>query len=108
MTSNNQSMDLVYLDNNATTQPAPEVVQAMLPYLSEVYGNPSSIHRFGQRARHGSVEARGGRHDRACLDYVGEQRDRRDLSGGRNRSNLQERTRAVSLRCHPGGGKGAR
>jgi cysteine desulfurase len=52
-------MDLVYLDNNATTKPAPEVVEAMLPYLTEWYGNPSSVHRFGQRARQAIDEARG-------------------------------------------------
>jgi cysteine desulfurase len=51
-------MDLVYLDNNATTKPAPEVVAAMMPYLTEWYGNPSSVHRFGQRARQGIDEAR--------------------------------------------------
>ena len=51
-------MDLVYLDNNATTQPAPEVVQAMLPYLTEMFGNPSSVHRMGQRARQAIDEAR--------------------------------------------------
>jgi cysteine desulfurase len=52
-------MDLVYLDNNATTAPAPEVVQAMHPYLAEFWGNPSSLHRFGQRARHAIDQARG-------------------------------------------------
>ncbi len=52
-------MELIYLDNNATTQPAPQVVQAMLPYLTELYGNPSSVHRFGQRARQAVDEARG-------------------------------------------------
>ncbi|MDB5320072.1 MAG: Aromatic amino acid beta-eliminating lyase/threonine aldolase [Phycisphaerales bacterium] len=51
-------MLLAYLDNNATTQPAPEVVAAMLPYLTEFYGNPSSVHRFGQRARQAIDEAR--------------------------------------------------
>jgi cysteine desulfurase len=51
-------MDLVYLDNNATTKPAPEVLEAMLPYLGDLYGNPSSVHRFGQRARQAIDEAR--------------------------------------------------
>jgi cysteine desulfurase len=51
-------VDVVYLDNNATTRPAPEVVEAMLPYLTEWYGNPSSVHRFGQRSRQAIDEAR--------------------------------------------------
>jgi cysteine desulfurase len=40
-------MDVIYLDNNATTKVAPEVIDAMLPFLSENYGNPSSMHSFG-------------------------------------------------------------
>src|SRR5438045_2131523 len=51
-------MDLVYLDNNATTSLAPGVLEGMMPYLTEWYGNPSSVHRFGQRSRHGIDEAR--------------------------------------------------
>src|SRR5688572_23869019 len=51
-------MDVVYLDNNATTKPAAAVVAAMMPYLTEWYGNPSSVHRFGQRARQAIDEAR--------------------------------------------------
>lgn len=49
----------IYLDYNATTPVDPEVVEAMLPYLAEHFGNPSSSHEFGHRA-HTAVEmARG-------------------------------------------------
>jgi len=52
-------MDVIYLDNNATTRPDPAVVTAMLPFWLEHYGNPSSVHRMGQRARQAIDEARG-------------------------------------------------
>jgi cysteine desulfurase len=48
-------MKRIYFDHNATTPLAPEVLAAMLPYLTEEYGNASSIHAFGQNAR-GAVE----------------------------------------------------
>jgi cysteine desulfurase len=48
----------VYLDHNASTPVHPEVLAEMLPYFSEVYGNPSSIHGFGRAAREGLDVAR--------------------------------------------------
>lgn len=48
----------VYLDNAATTQIDPEVVDAMIPFLKEHYGNPSSIHSFGRTTRAGIERAR--------------------------------------------------
>src|SRR5580658_6809296 len=48
----------VYLDYNATTPMAPEVLEAMLPYFSERFANASSIHSQGQRARYAVEDAR--------------------------------------------------
>jgi cysteine desulfurase len=48
----------VYVDNNATTKVAPEVVEVMLPYFSELYGNPSSMHFFGGQVERQVNEAR--------------------------------------------------
>ncbi|MCI0624873.1 MAG: cysteine desulfurase NifS [Acidobacteria bacterium] len=44
-------MQRIYLDNNATTRVAPEVLQAMLPCYQDAYGNASSVHAFGQEAK---------------------------------------------------------
>lgn len=49
---------MIYLDNAATTKPAPEVVEAMLPYLAENYGNPGSIYSIGAAAKKAVNEAR--------------------------------------------------
>jgi cysteine desulfurase len=49
---------LIYLDNNATTKVAPEVLAAMLPYLSEFYGNPSSAHSLGRTMKAAVERAR--------------------------------------------------
>ena len=51
-------MKPIYLDHAATTPLDPEVLEAMLPYLRDSYGNPSSVHRLGQRARGAIDEAR--------------------------------------------------
>jgi cysteine desulfurase len=51
-------MELIYLDNNATTRVAPEVFEAMQPYLTLLYGNPSSAHGFGRNLRGAVDQAR--------------------------------------------------
>jgi cysteine desulfurase len=48
----------IYLDNAATTQVFPEVVEAMLPWFTEQYGNPSSLYQFGQDAKTAITDAR--------------------------------------------------
>ncbi len=49
---------MIYLDNNATTRVAPEVFEAMRPFLTEAYGNPSSAHTFGRKMRASLERAR--------------------------------------------------
>ncbi|MFO7607348.1 MAG: cysteine desulfurase NifS [Desulfurivibrionaceae bacterium] len=49
---------IVYMDNNATTRVAPEVVEDMLPFFGEYYGNPSSMHTFGGQVGQKIAEAR--------------------------------------------------
>lgn len=51
-------MKTIYVDNNATTRVAPEVVEEMSPYFSELYGNPSSMHFFGGQVQTKVEEAR--------------------------------------------------
>jgi cysteine desulfurase len=50
--------DIIYLDNNATTPIAPEVFEAMVPYLTEYYGNPSSAYTFGTKVSKALATAR--------------------------------------------------
>ena len=50
--------EIVYLDNNATTRVAPEVFEAMVPFLTEFYGNPSSAYSFGKKVEGYLIEAR--------------------------------------------------
>ena len=53
-----KTSELIYLDNNATTRVDPAVVGEMLPFLTELYGNPSSGYRFGQQVSKALDQAR--------------------------------------------------
>ena len=50
---------MIYADNAATTAMSKKAIHAMLPYLDEVYGNPSSLYAFGQKAKEALEAARG-------------------------------------------------
>ena len=52
-------MDQIYLDYNATTPVDPQVAEAMLPYIHQLYGNPSSSHLPGVAAKEAVENARG-------------------------------------------------
>ncbi|MBO1579258.1 cysteine desulfurase family protein [Bacillus sp. XF8] len=51
-------MERIYLDHAATSPAHPEVVEKMIPYMTEIFGNPSSIHFYGRQTRHVVDEAR--------------------------------------------------
>jgi cysteine desulfurase len=57
-TGDNKMEKTVYLDNNATTMIAPEVLDAMMPFLKDRYGNPSSMHDFGGSVARELAQAR--------------------------------------------------
>ena len=54
----NDDKRMIYLDNAATTKTAPEVVEAMLPYFTELYGNPSSVYQFAQKSKEAVAASR--------------------------------------------------
>ncbi|MBA2564985.1 MAG: cysteine desulfurase [Gemmatimonadetes bacterium] len=77
-------MDGIYLDHNATTPTAPEVLAAMLPYFGECFGNPSSVHAAGRETRGALDEAR-----RSVAELVGASPDEIVFtSGGTESDNL--------------------
>lgn len=63
---------IIYLDNNATTKVDERVVEKMLPYFSEEYGNPSSTYTFGGNVQHKIIEARETLKDFMGANRVGE------------------------------------
>lgn len=77
-------MERIYLDHAATSPTHPEVVGSMLPYMTEIFGNPSSIHYYGRQSRHAVDEAR-----RACAKSIGAQPNEIIFtSGGTEADNL--------------------
>ncbi len=74
----------IYLDHAATTPLRPEVLDAMLPYLTGTFGNPSSAHAWGRAAREGLDDA----HDRLARAIGGDARELVFTSGGTEASNL--------------------
>src|SRR5712691_4879088 len=74
----------IYLDHAATTPMRREVLEAMLPYLTEDFGNPSSAHWFGRRARAALDEA----HDRLASALHSQAREIVFTSGGTEANNL--------------------
>src|SRR4030042_5463102 len=74
----------VYLDNMATTPVLPEVLESMLPYFREVYGNPQSIHSWGDEAREAIEKAR----EQVAGLVVGDAEEIIFTSSGREANNL--------------------
>src|SRR6266498_2830564 len=84
----------VYLDHNASTPVHPEVVEAMLPYFGERFGNPSSVHAFGREAREGLETAR-----EHIADFLGVGKDEIVFtSGGTESDNLAVKGVAMARR----------
>jgi cysteine desulfurase len=86
------SDDPIYLDHNATTPVAPEVLEAMLPYLTQHYGNPSSDHPLGHRAHH-AVE---GAHEQVASLIGAEAGEIIFTSGGTESNNIAIRGTAAT------------
>ena len=81
----------VYADNAATTRVSKTALEAMLPYFTEIYGNPSSLHSFGQDAKEALENAR--EHIAAVLGTAGfAENCHRTVFNGYNRFDAQQRT----------------
>ena len=58
MSKNAENIETIYLDHAGTTAMDPRVLEAMLPYFTNYFGNPSSVHMVGQEARRALDNAR--------------------------------------------------
>lgn len=88
---------MIYADNAATTKVSDAAIQAMIPYMSELYGNPSSLYEFGQKAKEGLEDARA--RVAACLGA--DPREITFTSGGSEADN-----QAIITAAHLGAKKG--
>ena len=85
----------VYLDNAATTPMLPEVIEAMLPYMRDHFGNPSSTHQFGRRTKTAIEQSR-----RQIAEYLGvEPRTICFTSGGTEADNMALHAGVDQLGC---------
>jgi cysteine desulfurase len=88
-----EDTEVIYLDNNATTRVAPEVIEAMMPFFGDRYGNPSGIYRFGgairrhvERAREQVAALIGAEPEEIVFTSCGSESDNMALKGfGRER-----------------------
>ncbi|EEG78997.1 cysteine desulfurase NifS [Dethiobacter alkaliphilus] len=87
-------MKKIYLDHGATTKMNPEVLETMMPYMTEIYGNPSSIHFFGREVRKAVEEAR----EKVAAAIGAQPREIIFTSGGTESDNLAIRGVARALR----------
>lgn len=90
-------MKRIYLDNNATTRLHPEVLEEMLPYLRDHYGNASSIHWFGQEARRGMDRAR-----ERVADFIGASADEIVFTSGGTEADNQALLGIADILGKPG------
>ena len=81
----------VYADNAATTRVSKTALEAMLPYFTEIYGNPSSLHSFGQDAKEALENAR----ERIANHLGCQSREIYFTSGGTEADNMAIRTAAA-------------
>ncbi len=88
---------MIYADNAATTKMSKAAIEAMLPWMGEYYGNPSSLYSFGQKAKEALEDARG----RIALCIGAEAREITFTSGGSEADN-----QAILSAAHTGGRKG--